>query len=56
MPIIVLTAAAADLAQHRAIELGAAALFQKPADKNELFACIEGLLGGAESQDLHAVC
>jgi DNA-binding response OmpR family regulator len=55
MPIIVLTAAAADLAQHRAIELGAAAFFQKPADK-KLLACIEGLLGGAESQDLHAVC
>ena len=54
MPIILLTAADPALAERHALELGAAAFFQKPADTKEILTCVEWLLAGAESEALLA--
>jgi DNA-binding response OmpR family regulator len=54
VPIIVLTAADPALAERQALELGATAFFQKPADHHDLLASIELLLGEAERRELLA--
>ena len=54
VPIILLTAADPALAERHALELGAAAFFQKPADTKEILACVAWLLAGAESEALLA--
>jgi DNA-binding response OmpR family regulator len=61
VPVIVLTAADPAVAERQALELGAMAFFQKPANNKDLLACIEWILEGADGQaddltsDLRAV-
>ena len=50
LPVIVLTAADPAVAERRALELGAMAFFQKPADNDDLLACIAWILEGGNGR------
>jgi two-component system, OmpR family, KDP operon response regulator KdpE len=51
VPVIVLTAVDPAVAERQALELGATAFFQKPADNRDLLACISWIFYGCNGRD-----